>query len=443
MSQTLGASVQWNDGTQTVNIQTASANNVQPVNTETTQTTENLTNDTAVAFRLKDDLNGWAQPGTPIHFSVTGQAGAQAVLEIPGMADDIPMTETSPGNYDASWTPDAANPISVNEGAAVAKLTLNGMTYYSPEVNNVSVDTEPPSIVVRGPQPDTVISGFMPQIMVKLSDAGSGVDPNKVDLKVNGQDVTSSAKITQQDLVYDLPTNMTPGQYSVSLSVPDKAGNTATKNWSFSITGSSLSSDFVHTGKSSLAEGQGVNFSLKAPPGSQVVVYFGEGRQVPLAETSAGVYTGDYSIRHMDRFAGDMVTASITPPNGQAYTIRAPEAMGISPNLPLSELAPVISSPLASQTVSDPLVVQGTAIPTSTVTVHVSFEQMVGPHETIHGELADMVVGADSAGNWQTRPIHVRNSMLAGSVTFHIRASVMMPDGTESGWTEMRIHQSR
>jgi len=437
MSQTFGASVQWDGGSQTVDIKLAGA---QALNTETDQTTANMSTSAAVPLRLDDDLSGWTS-NKAIHFTLAGQPGGQAVLEIPGLAQNLPMQETSPGQYEATWTPDPSNAVAVNEGSAVAKLSLNGMTYYSTAKNNIDVDTEPPMISAT-PQPNSTITGFQPEISVKLTDAGSGVDPSTVSLKVNNQDVTPNARITPTSVVYDLPADPTPGQYNVALSVSDKAGNVSIKTWSFSVSGNSISSNFVHTGRDTLTPGAQVQFTLKAPPGSQVTVFLGEGRQFDLAESQPGVFTGNYTVRRLDRFKGDFVTATITPPNGQSYTIRAPERMGISSDLAPSDMIPVISSPLASQTIADPLVIAGTAPPTSTVNIHVSYENIINSHQSIHGELADLVVGADSAGNFQSKPIHIKDWMMNGNIVYHIRASVTMPDGTESAFTEMRIHQT-
>jgi hypothetical protein len=437
LSQTFGANVQWDNASQTVNINMATA---EAVNTQTVQTTENLSNETSMALKFGDDLQGWTA-NKPVHFVLDGQPGGQAVIVMPGLGQDVPMQETSPGHYETTWTPDTSVPTSIDEGSAVGKLTLNGKNYFSTPVQNIDVDTMPPMINVNSPQPNAVITGFQPQIDVALSDAGSGVDPAAVSLKVNQQDVTGDAKITRNHLLYDFP-NSTPGQYNVALTVADKAGNTTTKNWMFSMTGTSFNSEFVHTGRDSLMPGGQVHFSLKAPPGSQVTVFFGHGRQLNLAESQPGIFDGNYEIRRIDRFTGEPVTASITPPNGQAYTIEAPQAMGISANLSPAEMTPVISSPLASQVITDPLVVAGTAPPTSTVYIHVFYESSLDSHRSIHGDLADITVVADSAGNWQSPPIHIRKWQENSDVAYRIRATTVLPDGTESAATEMRVHQA-
>jgi hypothetical protein len=449
MSETFGANVQWDASSMTVEIQTANAQS-QPAtpeplpNAESVQTTAALTNASSQSqpLKLTDDSNGWIVGGKTINFTLTGSPGGQAVLVVPGIAGEIPMKETSPGQYTASWTPDSGSSVAVYEGSAVAKLTLNANTYYSPTLNNVNVDTVPPTIMAINPPADSVISGFMPEISAKLTDDGSGVDPSAVNLKLNGQDVTAQAKITQAGILYELPASLSPGTYNVVLTVPDKAGNTSSKQWSFSVTGTSITSDFIHTGRDTLTPGSPINFTLKAPPGSQVTAFIGQGREVQLSETSPGVFTGQYVVKPHDWFKGEAVTARIVPPGGNPYMIRAGERMGISANLPASAMIPVISSPLATQTVADPLVVSGTAPATSTVLVHVSYVAHLGQNTEVHGSVADIAVDADTAGNFQTPPIHIKHWTEQGDITYHISATVVMPDGTKSAATEMTIHQA-
>jgi hypothetical protein len=434
MSETFGASVQWDQNSQTVNIQSGAALN----HSETTQTTAALQNaqttqtaQPSTPLKFHDDLEGWTS-NKSIHFVLDGTPGGQAIVILPGLSENIDMQESSAGHYEATWTPDASSPIAVQEGSAVAKLTLNGLNYYSTTLNNLNIDNTPPTITVESPVADSVISGFMPEVRVRLFDSGSGVDAQSVAVKVNGNDVSSSAQVKGNTVTYDLPASLTPGQYSVSMSVSDKAGNVTHKDWAFSITGTSATSDFVHTGRDRLKPGDQIHFSLKAPPGSQVMVLLGEGRRINLSESSVGVFTGDYTVKPLDYFVGQAVTASITPQGASAYTIRATERLGISADLPASAIIPVISSPLASQTISDPLVVAGTAPPTSTVTIHVSYDRILDDHSNTHGEIADLTVEADSAGNFQSSPIHVHKWLADKNVVFHIRATVTMPDGTVS-----------
>lgn len=437
LSESLGANVDWNAGTDTVAI-------VMPTNSgaEVVNTTQNLAVDQGQPMTLKftDTANGWMNTGT-VHFTMDGPPGGQAVVVMPGLATEIPMTETSPGHYEADWAvqTNSGSPISVQEASAMGRLTINGKQYFSPEVNNLSVDTSPPTIESIYPAPDSVIAGFRPQLTVNYDDFGSGIAPNRVKFVFNGQDVTQYAKINPRSATYVLERDLDPGKYTADVTVYDQAGNEVTKHWDFSVMGNNVTSDFQFNGTGSLMPGQIVHFSLRAAPGSQATVHIDDKVSVPMVETSPGVFAGDYTVRDRDFFGGDVVTATIIPPNGQQYTIQSPTAMGVSGNFSAASMAPVIASPLASQTMTDPLVVTGSALPGSTVLINVSYETRMDRHTSVHGNLADIEVTADNAGNFRTPPMHVAYNGFGDGTVYRITATTVLPDGRRSDATVLRI----
>jgi hypothetical protein len=315
----------------------------------------------------------------------------------------------------------------------MAKLTLGDKTYYSPPQNNLNVDMTPPVISAFFPVDNAVISGFRPELKVNFLDDASGINPSSIHMTFNGQDVTGSCKITDRSISYDLPNDLAPGQYAVGFTIADKAGNPSSKNWNFSVIGNSITSNFTHTGMGKIAPGDHVQFTLQAAPGCQVAVTLGNGDTAPLAETSPGMYTGEYIVKPYDRFGGDIVTATIVAPNGgQTYTIESPQMMGVSGNMSAKAFLPVIASPLASQMISNPLVIAGSAPPGSTVLIHVNYTTVLGPHANVSGQMADMAVVADRGGNFTTPKLHIDGLSDMAHTVFHITARTVLPDGTQS-----------
>ncbi|HEY3782608.1 MAG TPA: stalk domain-containing protein [Fimbriimonadaceae bacterium] len=440
LSETFGATVNWDASNRTVDIDMADAMNTQTVNTtDTLQANSQI--QTTAPLKLADNVNGWLAGGQAVQFTLTGSPGGKAALVMPGISGDIPMTESQPGTYTATWTPSATSPVTVIAATAMAKLTLGDKTYYSPGVTNLNVDMTPPVISAAFPVDNAVISGFKPEMKVHFVDDASGIDPAKIHMTFNGQDVTGSCKITDSNLTYDLPNDLSPGQYSVAFSVGDKAGNVASKKWNFSVIGNSITSNFIHTGTGTLAPGNHVHFSLSAAPGCQVTVTLGNGDTAPLSETSPGVYTGDYTVQPYDRFGGDIVTATIVPPNGgQTYTIESPQMMGVSGNISMKAFIPIIASPLASQAIANPLVIAGSAPPGSTVLIQVHYKTVIGPHADVSGQLADVAVVADRGGNFTTPKLHIEGLDDMSHTVFHITARTVLPDGTQS---DMAVLDSR
>jgi hypothetical protein len=325
----------------------------------------------------------------------------------------------------------------------MAKITIDDNTYYSTAKSDINFDNDPPVISSMVPTDSATISGFKPVVSVSFYDSGSGIDKSKVSMSLNGQDVTQSTEIMSQGIRYALPDDLTPGKYTVHLNITDKAGNTTSRDWTFGVTGSTATSMFTHDGDATLRPGQPVNFSLRAVPGSQVSVQIGGMPPFPLTETSPGVFSGIYTIRDRDHFGGDIVTATILPPNAEQYTIQSLQRMGVSGNISPESMAPVISSPLASQTLTDdPLIIGGSAPAASTVEIHVTYSTALNAHTSINSAIADITVVADTAGNFQTKPLHIprlRGSMPMVTIT----ATTVLPDGTRSPNTMLVLHGGR
>lgn len=113
--------------------------------------------------------------------------------------------------------------ISVADTAATpASLTWQFTTRSAPEIP----DATPQIIATTNPRP---------RILARFTDVGSGIDPTSVQLTLNGADVTPLATITSS-AAWFIPTNpLTPGVQNVAAIVKDRAGNAATRTWTFRV----------------------------------------------------------------------------------------------------------------------------------------------------------------------------------------------------------------
>src|SRR5690606_29776048 len=71
------------------------------------------------------------------------------------------------------------------------------------------------------------------RLTARVSDEGSGIDPNSLRLFINGQNVTSQARLRGDQVRYR--DNLAPGRHTAELVVRDKAGNTSRQAWSFRV----------------------------------------------------------------------------------------------------------------------------------------------------------------------------------------------------------------
>jgi len=97
-------------------------------------------------------------------------------------------------------------------------------------------DVTPPEIGSIEPAEGAEGVCLSPVISAGYADNRSGVDAGSVTLSLDGQDVTGAASVSGSSVSYDA-TAIGPGPHTVSLSASDQAGNTATRDWSFTAAG--------------------------------------------------------------------------------------------------------------------------------------------------------------------------------------------------------------
>jgi hypothetical protein len=168
-------------------------------------------------------------------FTVTldGTPGAKAEFDYGGQKN-IPLTEVSSGVY--TKTIQVPANTAFGRHVVVGRISAGGQSREVQAGERIVIDTQAPLIKAMRPANGATVETTQPYISAELDDrAQSGVDPDSVKLLLNGDDVTSQANITSDNVVYreTLPT----GANKVQLTVADQAGNTATANWSFTVTG--------------------------------------------------------------------------------------------------------------------------------------------------------------------------------------------------------------
>ena len=116
LGEALGGTVKWDDVTRTVTIVTNGAlDEIGRVRDRPDGSTDETAGRiaaqqpidepkiTEIVFKA-DDWYGWVQPGHAVHVEMTGTPHGEAMFRIPGLTDALPMKETEPGKYVATWT---------------------------------------------------------------------------------------------------------------------------------------------------------------------------------------------------------------------------------------------------------------------------------------------------------------------------------------------------
>ena len=175
------------------------------------------------------------EPGTELRFMLEGAPGAQASVDLQGIATNVPLREVRPGYYEGAYTLRRADQFNPS-ASVVATLRAGDRTVTSRLAQPLlATDNRPPLIANLSPRegetipggPGTVVSGNFEDR------GGSGVDPNSVRILLSGRNVTAEANVTPESFSYRGP--LPPGRHTVDVTARDRAGNTVRRSWSFDV----------------------------------------------------------------------------------------------------------------------------------------------------------------------------------------------------------------
>lgn len=93
----------------------------------------------------------------------------------------------------------------------------------------------PPSIGEYGPLGEVPPDDLRPEIFAQYTDVGSGIDPARVRLLLDGVDITSSATVGAGEIRWRSSQDLPDGERFVSLEVLDRAGNQSAAAWNFTV----------------------------------------------------------------------------------------------------------------------------------------------------------------------------------------------------------------
>lgn len=449
VGEALGADVRWNSATYTVDITTSASGgadqqvdpnqytpprNVPPVPPVSTG---------AIAITSFDiDHTGNVRSGEELRLTLVGTPGGQATFSIPGVIQDVQMTETQRGVYVGNFRVPANAPINISRATAIARLRANGQERLIQSGTTLGFDTQPPVITAITPDENSRVNRVRPNISATFDDgSGTGVDPASIQVLLDRRDVTRDAQVTPTFVSYRPDQALAGGTHEVEISGRDRAGNPVTRTWQFQVRDNQdvIRSLTYDAGGQPLAPGTEVAFTLTGDPGSKVT--FSVGDRIldrPMAEASPGKYVGYYTIRRNDSLDNALVTAKLVTQAGETYTFESPTRF----NTTATTLeAPRITDPAADSKVGRQLVLRGTAAPGSRIHVKIDYVTSALGVLRMTGTVGEFEVVADDRGNWHTDPIDMDTGLGGGPTNFNIAATTVGANGKTSSVTKLSLRK--
>lgn len=180
------------------------------------------------------DSNHALRAGDSVGVVLHGTPGGAATFDIGSFVANQAMHETSSGTYAGSYTiPRGAN---FDQAPVIGRLTMaGGGSAQAQAAQAISASSTPPGIADFAPDAGVTVNADRPAIFATFAADAVPVNPSGVQLWVNGREVTDECVRTAQ-FIQCLPSYSYPqGPVHVTVRVADRAGNTTTKSWTFTI----------------------------------------------------------------------------------------------------------------------------------------------------------------------------------------------------------------
>jgi len=376
--------------------------------------------------------------GETVTVTLRGTPGGTATFDIFGVAASMPMREVSPGVYQGTYTVRPGD--NVANAAIFAHLRLGATEAPLVQAGTpVTIDSLPPIIRQRIPEPNSTINNARPNIVVTFEDqGGSGIDAAATRLVVNGQNVTGRATITETVVAYNPPEPVN-GRVAVQVLLRDRAGNQTDSAWAFTVgavQGALIRSVTVNP-TTPLQAGQVLTVTMVGEPGGQASFAIeGVADNIPMAEATnqPGVYFGSFTVRPQDNVQNSRIFVTLAR-GGVSSRVEASARMTI-----VGQGAPAatITAPEEGASVGAPIVVRGVAAPGSRVVVRIDYRATVVLF-SLQGTYGEVSTTADASGNWQ---VSINPSVRISGAQLTISAVAIDPAGRRSTPAAVRVTQS-
>ena len=174
------------------------------------------------------------RPGDTIDVTMQGTPGGAATFDIGPYTAGLAMSERTPGTYVGSYL--------LPSGSNFSQVPIIGhLRVGAADAADVAADRElssasnPPGVSDFAPSTGARVNTSRPAIFATFAAGAVPVNPSSILVWVDGRDVTANCIRTEQFVQYMPAYSYPDGPVRVTVRVGDRAGNTTTKSWSFTI----------------------------------------------------------------------------------------------------------------------------------------------------------------------------------------------------------------
>ncbi len=184
--------------------------------------------------RVELDADRPLKAGDTVTVTLYGTPGGAATFDIGPYVENVAMSGGANGIYTGSYRlPRGANFTHV---PIIGHLRVNGADAADVQGNReLSAASSPPGVADVAPRAGAVVNTHEPAIYATFVSDAVPVNPSSVRLEINGRDVTAACVRTASYIQYIPSFAYRNGPMRVAVVVADRAGNTTTRSWTFTI----------------------------------------------------------------------------------------------------------------------------------------------------------------------------------------------------------------
>ncbi|MDP2857301.1 MAG: copper amine oxidase N-terminal domain-containing protein [Bacillota bacterium] len=378
--------------------------------------------------------------GSRLTVTLRGTPGGTASFDIFGVDSDVAMRQVSPGVYQGIYT--VRTQDNVGTAVVVGRLRVGGQE--APLVQagtRVTLDGTAPQIVQRFPEKGQTVNNVRPNILIVFNDTGSGIDPARSRLFVNGQNVTARVSITETALAYSPPEALA-GRVLVRVILADKAGNVTDEEYTFTtaVSRTSLIHSVTVSPTTPLRARDVLTVRMLGEPGGQASFTIeGVEENIPMAEAAnqRGVYVGSHTIQRREQGAAQNARIIVRLTKDGVTSQAAVARLMVVPTEGVAP--PVITSPAAGTRLASPIVIRGKATPGYRVEVQVDYQGALLVFG-LKGTYGKVMTTADAAGDWA---VSLNTTVRISNAELTITAVTIDPLGRRSEAVTIRATLAR
>jgi len=154
--------------------------------------------------------------------------------------------------------------------------------------------------------------------------------PQSWRLVIDGSDFTRASSLQGNQVLWQAPYDLSPGQHRVEMGATDRQGQNLQRSWNFLIGQANSGPVSALTFSAPSANtGNPLQVAFTGPPGGKASFSLASARNAPMSEASPGRYVGTYQVRAGDR-GSYPAQATLRLKTGQVLTAKSDSQVSLN-----------------------------------------------------------------------------------------------------------------